>query len=285
MPAPPLALAIAFSVIETVMPGITEREPAVVLVGAGDIARCGSAADGATAELLDGIGGTIFTTGDNVYPSGTRADFRDCYHPSWGRHRDRTRPSPGNHDYLTPGARGYFRYFDRRAGPNERGYYAYRRGPWRIYSLNSEVLSNAQLAWLRADLSKHRPRCSLAYWHRPLFSSGTHGNAPEMRELWRLLYRGGVEFVVNGHDHDYERFAPMRPSGTRFSRGIRQFVVGTGGASLRPFDTIRPNSVVRHARSHGVLKLRLQDGAYDWRFIAVSGRFDDSGSATCHRRP
>lgn len=285
MTAPILALAMAFSVIETVMPGIVEREPAVVLVGAGDIARCGNAADEATAKLLDQIAGTVFTTGDHAYPSGTPAEFRECYHPSWGRHHDRTRPSPGNHDYGTPGASGYFGYFDRRAGPEERGYYAYRRGSWRIYSLNSEVLSDAQLAWLKADLAEHRPRCSLAYWHRPLFSSGTHGNSTRMREFWRLLYRRGVELVVNGHDHDYERFAPMRPHGARDSRGIRQFVVGTGGAALRPFEDVQPNSVARHAGSHGVLKLRLADGAYAWRFIPTSGEFRDAGSATCHRRP
>ena len=246
---------------------------------------CGSQRDAATARLLDGIGGTVFTTGDNAYPDGTPQQFSRCYDPTWGRHRQRTRPSPGNHDYHTPEAAGYFGYFGSRAGPDDRGYYAYDRGAWRIYSLNSEVLSDAQLSWLRADLEAHPRRCSLAYWHRPLFSSGFHGNAPSMRALWRPLYAAGMELVVNGHDHDYERFAPMRPSGVRSSRGIREYVVGTGGAHLRPFERIKDHSVVRKARVHGVLRLRLRDGAYAWQFVSVDGSFTDTGAADCHGRP
>ncbi len=278
-------IAFVFSVTPAALPGVSAEEPAVTLVGAGDIAGCAWHADEATADLLDTIGGTVFTTGDNAYPSGTAAEFADCYRPTWGRHRDRTKPSPGNHDYRTEDAAGYFGYFRKRAGPEDRGYYAYTRGAWRIYSLNSEVLSDAQLAWLKADLEAHRTRCSLAYWHRPLFSSGEHGNSGEVKQLWRRLYRAGVEAVLNGHDHDYERFAPMRPDGTRTWRGIRQFVVGTGGAGLRGFDEIQPHSVERNATAHGVLKLRLKDGAYAWRFISVDGSYSDTGSARCHGRP
>ena len=290
-------LTLSLSVTAAAQPGISAGSPAgspagapagaqaVTLVGAGDIARCESRRDEATARLLDAIGGTVFTTGDNAYPDGSASHFASCYGPSWGRHRDRTRPSPGNHDYHTAEAAGYFGYFGTRAGPNDRGWYAYRRGTWRIYSLNSEVLSDAQLAWLRADLAAHTPHCSLAYWHRPLFSSGRHGGFGDARRLWRPLYRAGVELVINGHDHDYERFAGMRPDGSRSWRGIREFVVGTGGAKLRSFGAIEPHSVERNATSHGVLKLRLKDGAYAWRFVSVGGRYSDTGSARCHGRP
>jgi hypothetical protein len=257
----------------------------VTLVGAGDIARCGSAGDEATARLLDRIGGTVFTTGDNAYPEGAPEDFADCYAPTWGRHLARTRPSPGNHEYHTPGAAGYFGYFDWRDGPGERGYYAYTRGDWRIYSLNSERIDDAQLAWLKADLARTSRACVLAYWHRPLFSSGKHGNDPDVRPFWRALYLAGAEVVVNGHDHDYERFALLRPGGSRSLKGLRQFVVGTGGAELRPFVDIQPHSVVRDASAHGVLRMVLRTSSYDWQFIAVDGSVRDSGSGRCHSRP
>lgn len=278
-----LALGILLAASLTVGPSTTAAA-GVVLVGAGDIATCGED-DLATAALLDSIAGTVFTTGDNAYRDGTAAQFRDCYGPGWGRHRGRTRPSPGNHDYHVTDAAGYFGYFGSRAGPAGRGYYAYDRGAWRVYSLNSEVLSAAQLAWLKADLAAHPSRCSLAYWHHPRFSSGRHGNRPEIGSLWRPLYLAGVELVVNGHDHDYERFAPQRPSGLRTWKGIRQFVVGTGGAGLRDFESVQPNSLARQASAHGVLKLVLRDGSYSWRFVSVDGTYTDSGSARCHGRP
>jgi hypothetical protein len=275
-------LALLLLALPTALPAAAATPQ--TLVGAGDIATCGRA-DRATARLLDSIPGTVFTTGDNAYPDGTLANFRDCYDPGWGRHLRRTRPSPGNHDYHVAGAAGYFRYFGTKAGPNERGYYAYNRGAWRIYSLNSEVLSNAQLNWLTADLRRNRSRCSMAYWHAPRFSSGVHGNAPEVGVLWRPLYRAGVELVVNGHDHDYERFAPQRPNGTRYWMGIREFVVGTGGTGLRAFESDQRHSMARQARVHGVLKLTLRSGSYAWRFVSVDGSWTDAGSARCHGRP
>ena len=166
-----------------------------------------------------------------------------------------------------------------------RGYFAYTRGSWRIYSLNSERLGDAQLEWLRADLAAHPSRCSMAYWHRPLRSSGTHGDVLPVKQLWRPLYAAGVELVVNGHDHSYERFAPMRPGGISDASGIREFVVGTGGTALRPFKTIKPNSQARQSSIHGVLKLFLADGSYSWRFISVNGSYTDRGSTPCHGRP
>jgi hypothetical protein len=256
-----------------------------VLVGAGDIGRCGSSADDRTADLIDDIAGTVFTTGDNAYPKGSAEDFADCYAPTWGRHLGRTRPSPGNHEYHTPGASGYFGYFDWRDGPGERGYYAYTRGDWRIYSLNSERITDEQLAWLKADLARTSRACVLAYWHRPLFSSGEHGNNPDVRPFWRALYLAGAEVVVNGHDHDYERFSLLRPGGSRSLKGLRQFVVGTGGAPLRAFGEVERHSAFRDDSTHGVLRMVLRAGRYDWQFIAVDGTIADAGSGRCHGRP
>ena len=287
------AMALAFSVIQFAPPGITTAAPTVAaarrttvtLIGAGDIASCSGRGDEATAGMLAKRRGTIFTTGDNAYDDGKISEFRECYHPSWGQLRKRTRPSPGNHDYHVPDARGYFAYFGWRAGPADRGYYVYTRGRWRIYSLNSEVLSSAQLSWLQADLRSHTPACSLAYWHRPLFSSGQHGNAEDVRELWDPLYRAGVDIVINGHDHHYERFSPMRPDGTRSPKGIRQFIVGTGGAGLRAVNDVKPHSQIRYWSSHGLLRLRLAPGGYSWRFISVDDGVVDSGRRSCHGRP
>jgi hypothetical protein len=277
-------VALTISLVWASIPAPVSAATAV-LVGAGDIGACGSSTPEATAKLLDGIRGTVFTTGDNAYPAGTAEQFADCYDPSWGRHLSRTRPSPGNHDYGTADAAGYFAYFTSRAGPADRGYYAYNRGSWRIYSLNSELITAEQIAWLKADLAAKPSRCSLAYWHRPRFSSGKHGNYGPARAFWWPLYNAGVELVINGHDHDYERFAPQRPNGTRYWKGVREFVVGTGGTDLRAFATVRPNSVVRQASAHGVLELRLKDGEYVWRFVSVDGTFTDTGTARCHGKP
>lgn len=262
----------------------------VVLVGAGDIGSCGLTADSATAKVLAGVAGTVFTAGDNAYESGTAAEFRDCYGPTWGAFRDRTYPAPGNHDYGTSGAAGYFDYFGARAGPNGAGWYAYDLGDWRIYALNSNctkvgcIAGSEQEQWLRADLATNPRACVLAYWHHPRFSSGQHGNDAGVGPLWDALYAAGADVIVSGHDHDYERFAPQTPGGVADpAAGIREFVVGTGGASLRGFSTIRANSEVRNAATFGVLKLSLSSGSYTWQFVpAGSGTFVDSGSGNCH---
>lgn len=256
-----------------------------VFVGAGDIASCGHNRDESTAQLLDNIPGTVFTTGDNAYPDGTLAQFNDCYGPTWGRHKDRTRPSPGNHDYHVNGAAGYFDYFGAAAGDRSKGYYSYNLGAWHIVSLNSEIsqgAGSAQEQWLRADLAANPKVCTLAYWHKPRFSSGRHGNNAGSQALWQALYDYGADVVLNGHDHLYERFAPQNPNGQADARGIREFVVGTGGAGLYPFETIQPNSQVRNNTTHGVLKLTLHSTSYDWQFIPIAGQtFTDSGSANC----
>lgn len=254
-----------------------------VFVGAGDIAMCDANA-AATARLLDGIGGTVFTTGDNAYFQGTRENFRDCYEPTWGRHKGRTRPVPGNHDYESVGAVPYFEYFGTNAGPFGLGYYSFDIGGWHAVALNSNIDVTAfseQWIWLQADLAAHRGRCTIAYWHHPLFSAGPSGATRSMRAIWRLLYDNGVDVVLNGHEHYYERFAPQDPDGRLDpARGIRQFIVGTGGAAIYSPVGVSANSEAL-LRAFGVLKLTLRGDGYDWDFIPVSG-VHDIGSSLCH---
>jgi hypothetical protein len=263
-----------------------------VLVGAGDIVDCSGSGDEATAKLLGDISGTVYTTGDNAYESGTASEFSDCYDPTWGRYKARTRPSVGNHEYYTVDASGYFNYFGSAAGDPKKGYYSYDLGGWHIVSLNSMCehvggcgANSPMVNWLKQDLASHPKPCTLAYWHHPLFSSGYHGSVPKMKPSWDALYAANAEVVLNGHDHNYERFAPQSPSGAADSaRGIREFVVGTGGRELRPFGTIRAHSEVRNADTFGVLKLSLHPNSYEWNFVPVAGKktFTDSGSGQCH---
>ena len=269
-----------------------QPDPPVVLVGAGDIANCqidGGSGARATAAVLDRIAGTVFTVGDHAYPTGSAEEFQECYDPTWGRHKARTRPAPGNHDYLTAKAKAYFDYFGDNAGPDRRGYYSYTLGTWHIISLNSSIAADShspQIEWLRSDLKDHPAQCTLAYWHLPVFSSGPHGDEPQttlhMREAWRALYESGAEVVINGHDHHYERFAPQDPKGKADPNGIREFVVGTGGGGLYEFRRIRSNSEVRHNRSYGVLVLTLGAADYSWEFVSGAGQpFRDGGTARC----
>jgi len=265
-----------------------------VLVGAGDIASCDDLKGAeATAKLLDSIPGTVFAAGDLAYPDGSDEQFANCYGPTWGRFKDRTRPAPGNHEYHSDGASGYVRYFGSAAGDSKKGYYSYELGDWHILVVNSECdavggcqAGSPQEQWLRQDLKTHPVKCTLAYWHKPLFSSGAaHGNDPEIKPLWDALYAADADVVINGHDHDYERFAPQDPAGKLDSqRGIREFVVGTGGKnSHRTFASPKPNSEVRQADTFGVLKLTLRAASYDWEFVPEAGKtFTDSGSGTCH---
>ena len=262
-----------------------------VLVGAGDIASCSSDGDEATATLLDTIDGTVFTLGDHAYEAGTPIEFAACYEPTWGRHKSRTRPSPGNHDYLTPSASGYFDYFGPAAGDPDRGYYSYGLGAWHIIVLNSNCSDvggcgpgSPQERWLRADLAAHPAACTLAYWHHPRFSSGTQGNEADVTAFWQALYEHGAEIVLGGHDHVYERFAPQKPNGEPDPvGGVRQFVVGTGGATRHRFaGPPAANNESRDDDTFGVLKLTLHPTSYEWRFIPVAGRtFTDSGRGRC----
>ena len=260
----------------------------VTLVGAGDIADCNSNGDEQTAALLDSLAGTVFTVGDNAYSDGTASEFAQCYDASWGRHKARTRPSPGNHDYRSSRARPYFNYYGANAGDPRVGYYSYDLGAWHVISLNSNIsmsARSAQVRWLRADLTATTARCVLAYWHHPRFSSGTeHGSDPESEPLWQALDDHGAEIIISGHEHNYERFAPQTASGVAApDRGIRLFVVGTGGADHYSFGPPIANSEVRNGDTWGVLQLTLSADAYSWRFIPVAGRtFSDSGSGSCH---
>ena len=270
--------------------GAAAASPAV-LVGAGDIADCNKAWDSLTANLMDTIPGTVFALGDNAYPSGTSSDYANCYAPTWGRFKARTRPVPGNHDYSTAGAAGYFGYFGAAAGDPAKGYYSYDVGSWHIIALNSSVahwVGSPQEQWLRADLAANPMACILAYWHYPLFSSSTVEVDPQTQNFWQDLYDAGAELVLNGHHHDYERFAPQTPAGAVDPvYGIREIIVGTGGGEgLFPFGATAANSEVRNNETMGVLKLTLSDGGYTWKFIPVQGKtFTDAGSGTCHGAP
>jgi hypothetical protein len=256
-------------------------EPAV-LVGAGDIADCRDLSGAeATAKLLEKIPGTVMAVGDLAYPDGTKENFV-CYNQTWGRVKARTRPAPGNHEFHSAGGTPYFEYFGAAAGDPKTGYYSYELGTWHVIVLNSECQDlggcqpgSAEEKWLRADLAAHPAACTLAYWHKPLFSSGSaHGDDPEFRPFWQALYDA----------NDYERFAPQTPDAAPDSkRGIREFVAGTGGKNQRPFVAPHANSEVRNADGFGILKLTLRPGGYDWQFIPEAGKtFTDSGSGTCH---
>lgn len=255
----------------------------VTVVAAGDIAACGSGNQSSTtARLIDRIPGTVLTLGDNAYPDGTTANYR-CYNSTWGMFKSRTRPAPGNHDYHQAGAPGYFSYFGSAAGPRGRGYYSFNAGAWHLVSLNSESNLSAEATWLKADLASNRAKCTLAYWHQPLFTSGAvHPPATRMRPIFTILYNAGAELVLSGHNHQYERFAPQTPTGgLDRSRGIVQFVAGTGGNGLYAFRSPMRNSQVRYG-GYGVLRLELRPTGYTYSFVPVSGSFRDTGSGSCH---
>ncbi len=267
-------------------------DQSAILVGAGDIADCKDLSGAeATAKLLENVGGTVMAVGDLAYPDGSKENFT-CYDRTWGRAKSRTRPAPGNHEFHAAGGAPYFNYFGAVAGDPKTGYYSYELGTWHIIVLNSECrdvggceAGSPQERWLRADLAAHPAACTLSYWHRPLFSSGSaHGNDLTVKPLFQALYEANADVVVGGHDHDYERFAPQTPAGVADpEHGIREFVVGTGGKSHRPFGAPKPNSELRDATAFGVLKLTLRPGAYDWQFIPETGKsFTDSGSGKCH---
>ena len=250
----------------------------------------------ATSDLL--VGGAwdaVLLLGDNQYWGGALEAYNAVFHPTWGRLGSLLRPSAGNHEYQTAGAAGYYDYFGAAAGERGKGWYSFDVGDWHVVVLNSNCTvipggcgaGSPQVQWLAADLAAHPAACTLAYWHHPRFSSGAHGNDADYDAFWRTLYDAGVDVVLNGHDHDYERFAPQTPTGAADAAyGIRQLVVGTGGRETRPFATVRANSEVRDASTLGVLKMRLKSDGYDWEFLPIpGGTFTDSGSGTCHHAP
>ena len=264
---------------------------APVIVGAGDIASCDTEMDEATAKLLDQIPGTVVALGDNAYPNGTASEYTNCYGPTWGRHKARTRPVVGNHEYNTPGATGYFGYFGSAAGEPGKGYYSYDLGQWHVIVLNDNVDPSAgspQEQWLRADLAANDRQCTVAMWHWPRFTSVEgRTTAAHIKPFWDALYEAGVDLVLGGHHHSYERFAPQRPDGTADAAfGIRQITVGTGGQSLYNWGPPAANSEVRNNTARGVLKVTLNSGSYTWQFVPVAGQsFTDAGSGNCHGKP
>ncbi|MEW6180675.1 MAG: metallophosphoesterase [Chloroflexota bacterium] len=262
-----------------------------VLVGAGDIAICGEEGSQYTAELLDQIPGTVFTAGDNSNEEGSAANYELCFDPTWGRHKERIYPAPGNHDLLTAQGAPYFAYFGERAGEAGKGYYSFDVGQWHIIVLNSVCEyaggcgeNSPQMEWLREDLQSHDNLCTLAIWHYPLFTSAARGGNEVVRPFWKALYDAGADVIINGHDHHYERFAPLNPAGQPDSeRGIRQFIIGTGGAGLRGIGDVAAHSEKHILYTYGVLKLMLQENGYYWEFVPVAGMgATDSGSGVCH---
>lgn len=269
--------------------GPARSEP-VVAYAAGDIADCrGEPAESSTAARtarLIPAGATVIVPGDTTYPFATAETLASCYGPTWGVHRAKSLVVPGNHDYVN-GRRDDFRaYF----GPatSDEGYFARRVGQWLVIGLDSQRIGESldrEYEWLAATLQDGpRARCTLAFWHMPAFSSGLeHGPTPKMQRFWALLVSHGADLVLNGHEHFYEAFGPLDAKGEPAADGMREFVVGTGGARLYPIWNPFHSSRKRLAR-HGVLELTLDDGSYAWRFIDVDGRERDSGAAACRER-
>jgi hypothetical protein len=262
-----------------------EMRDTAVLLAAGDVAQC-SPGSGETAALLDSLPGEIVVVGDAAYASDNVPNpYTSCYARTWGRHLGRTRPLIGNHDAQT--LRMYFDYFGAAAGPRPDGYYSFDAGRWHVLALNSTIdmrRGSPQVRWAAADLAQNRGACAIAFMHHPRFSSGPHGSERLMRAMWETLARAGVDVVVAAHDHIYERFAPMRPDGTRDdTSGMRSFIVGTGGAFRYPIVTPHPNSEEASGDAHGILKLTLFPGSYAWEFVPTArSEFRDSGRGTCH---
>ena len=259
-----------------------------ILVGAGDISNSGNG-DTLTANIINALpsSATVFAAGDNAYNSGTLSEYNTYYNPTWGQFKSRTIPAPGNHEYNTSGASGYFDYFGALAGPNRNGWFSKDVGNWHFISLNSEVNTAAgspQEQWLRADLAANTKACTVAMWHSPLFTSGSHSPDAGVRPLFQALYDYNADLVLTGHNHNYERFAPMKPDGTLDPvRGIREFVAGMGGAGHYNFTMNAPNSEARNSDTFGVLKLTLHSNSYDWQFLPEAGKtYTDSGTTSCH---
>ena len=277
----------------------------IVVMAAGDIACApgskyfnnGKGKDGncqmqATAALIDKVKPqVVLALGDNQYEKGELENFQKSYDPTWGKFKKITKPVPGNHEYASGNANGYYDYFGALAGERNKGYYSFNLGDWHLIALNSECKNvggcgtgSPQEQWLKADLKANKKACTLAFWHRPRFSSGLHGNNKEFEVFWADLYAARADLVLSGHDHTYERFAPQGlTENLDTQRGIRQFVAGAGGKNLYPFKTVRPNSEVRSDDTYGVLKLTLKPKSYDWEYLAIPGvNFTDKGSANCY---
>ncbi|MDH4113397.1 MAG: metallophosphoesterase [Actinomycetota bacterium] len=283
------AAAVGSVVAACLVLGLVPAQAAPVIVAAGDIACPSSPCDShrGTAALIGRIDPrAVLTLGDNQYNEGALADFRASYHPTWGRFKGRTFPSPGNHEYQGSSAGGYFSYFGQRAHRQRGGFYSFNIGRWHLISVNSGdgAPSQRRLDWIARNLRRDRHRCELVYWHHPRWSSGTeHGSDSRMSKLWSVLFKHGVDVVLNGHEHNYERFALMAPSGKRSQKGIREFVVGTGGRGHYGFGSPERGSQVRIGDRFGVLRMELRRSGYGWKFISTNPRMTrDRGNQRCH---
>lgn len=285
------------SVVRSAHKSVVKDSKTFTLVGAGDIAGCAHLGGAeATAKLIEKIPGTVFAAGDLAYENGTYDEFENCYDPTWGKFKSRTRPAPGNHEYDGSDGSGYFRYWGKQAGDPQKGFYSYDLGAWHIIALNTNCgvselggcgEGSPEEVWLQQDLAAHPNACILAYGHHALFSSGflpKHARHPELRAFWEDLYAAHADLILAGHEHSYERFAPQDPDGRADeAHGIRQITVGTGGRSHTFLGVPQPNSEARNADTYGVLKLTLSPGKYHWEFVPEAGRsFSDSGDGTCH---
>ena len=263
-------------------PGITSTFVNVL----GDTGWCGSPALGPLSRMFERLDGDILLAGDLAYPSGTMQEFHNCFEPSFGRFKSRMRASPGNHDYVSSvSASAYFDYFGDRSGPNRLGYYSFKAAEWTVLMLNSNVplrRGSPQYAFVRNTMQQAPTRCTMAVLHHPFDSSGINGPTPALRDVWELIYNLGGDVVIAGHDHLYERHAPVNTDQRRDdAKGIRQFTVGTGGAPLY--------HKVRHAlnsefiaSTYGVLRLRLDPALYEWQFMDMTGHVLDRGLNVCH---
>lgn len=254
-----------------------------VVIAAGDIAEEGGEMR-ATAELIARVPrALVLALGDNAYDDGTPEEFQQHYKPFWGPFQDRLWTCPGNHDYHSRGLNPFpfYDFFGERAGPDTEGYFSLNVGAWHLVCLNSETArdqQSEQIRWLKADLLRHKDRPILAFFHSPRFSSGRHGNDTSQIDFWHTLFQRNAEIVLTGHDHHYERFDPQDPESNFVVAGIRQFVVGTGGKSLREPRRKEKHSIVR-LEAHGVLQLTLHRDSYEWKFIGVNPQFTDASSA------
>lgn len=278
------------------VPPTPTADPGTPFLIVGDVADCEENDHQAVAALLAGLPGTIAIAGDVSQEKGTAEQYRDCVDPALGPLKARIRPVPGNHDYLTPGAKPYFDYFGAAAAERGKGWYSYEVGAWHVIAMNSNCAElrgcgpgSEQYRWLEADLAAHAPRCTLAYWHHPVLTSGLHGpDSGGMAAIWRLLYGAGVDLVIAGHDHHYERLKPADATGKPDEAfGIRSFIVGTGGGVLYPFFLPSPlASEMKNGTSNGVLSLALRADSYGWEFLPVGrGTLRDSGAGSCHGAP
>lgn len=254
------------------------------LAAVGDIGECGSRAVEATARLAANSSGEIVLAGDLAYMHGSMQDFIRCFEPFWGILRGRLRPVPGNHEYETPGAAGYFQYFGAPASPGGRSFYSFQSGDWLVLMLDSNLptrVGSPQYEFVSMALEQHRNPCAMAVWHHPLFSSGPNGPNVFMRDIWRLLYERRADVVIAAHDHFYERFGKQDVDGRSDAAGLRQFIVGSGGARLYDFLRMTANSQDRE-KAHGVLRMTLHFDRYEWTFVDISGNVLDMGSDGCH---